>query len=356
MQIMLCGAADTRSIKKQFARVTNELGGVPWHYQSGEISYQNTATASWDTNSRSTVASAHLCVFAILGSYGEITWTVELQQALSAGIPFIILCLDETFQEYLTLRQYVDVDNAISDPGKRNLVKTLSELDSTRRQLTIVPFDMDSFAEVYRREAAKYFARGLEALAARAQKASLAMLLRGHAQLTTQDLVAAEELAVDEFEDKAWRKLAIKALAERGTASVDTVLALMGSQEQGVQRLTADNLAGLYRQRPPDPVFVDNLVRLANESDDVGLARRLIPSLFELDVPTAIRAAADFDLTEIGARRRLSGLLIEHENICRTDELHAVALELLARCVVKTEESGWLRRARECLERLQQDE
>ncbi|MCT7658039.1 hypothetical protein [Mycobacterium deserti] len=332
--------------------MTNELGGEPWHYLSGQISYQNKATASWVTNSKSTVNSADLCVFAILADYGEITWTVELQQALGSGIPFIILCLDDTYQEYLTLKRYVDVDAAISDLGKRNLVQTLSEIDSMSRQLTIVPFNMDSFVEVYRREAAKLFALGLDALAARARKESLAMLMQDHAQLTTQDLVAAEELAVDEFEEKAWRKLAIQALAHRETTSVDTVLALLSSREQGIQRLTVDNLAGLYRQRPPDPAFLDDCVRSANESDDVGLARRLIPSLFELDVASAIRAAAGLDLSEIGARRRLSGLLAENENACRTDELREISIELFSKCVLKTEESGWIRRAKDCLERL----
>ncbi|MEU6565272.1 hypothetical protein, partial [Nocardia nova] len=197
MDVMLCGASDTRDVQKQFARVTNELGGEPWHYLSGRISYQNKATASWVTNSESTVRSAHLCVFVILKSYGEITWTVELQQALSAGIPFVILCLEDTYREYLALKRWVDVDKSIPDAGRRNLVQTLSELESTR-QFTVVQFEMDSFAEVYRREAARCFARGLQALAARAQREALAALLHDPTRLTTRDLVAVEELAVDE--------------------------------------------------------------------------------------------------------------------------------------------------------------
>ncbi|AHH17040.1 hypothetical protein NONO_c22420 [Nocardia nova SH22a] len=354
VDVMLCGASDTRDVQKQFARVTNELGGEPWHYLSGRISYQNKATASWVTNSESTVRNAHLCVFVILKSYGEITWTVELQQALSAGIPFVILCLEDTYREYLALKRWVDVDKSIPDAGRRNLVQTLSELESTR-QFTVVQFEMDSFAEVYRREAARCFARGLQALAARAQREALAALLHDPTRLTTRDLVAIEELAVDEFEDKTWRKYAVEALAERGSADPDTVLALVNSREQGIQRLAVDRLADLHRQRPPDPGFLDDCVRVANTSDDAGLARRLIPALFDMDVPAAIRALASLDLSEIGTRRRLSGLLVEHENICRTGELRQISIELFSKCVLKTEESGWIRRAVDCLERLKQE-
>ncbi|MEU6564653.1 hypothetical protein, partial [Nocardia nova] len=157
------------------------------------------------------------------------------------------------------------------------------------------------------------------------------------------------------FEDKTWRKYAVEALAERGSADPDTVLALVNSREQGIQRLAVDRLADLHRQRPPDPGFLDDCVRVANTSDDAGLARRLIPALFDMDVPAAIRALSSLDLSEIGTRRRLSSLLVEHENTCRTAELRQISIELFSKCVLKSEESGWIRRATDCLERLKQE-
>lgn len=348
---MLCGASDMKDVVTQFVEVTSQLGGEPWHYLSGEILYRNSATASWDRNSRRTVAAADLCVFVVLRDYGKLTWGTELRGALDEGKPFLILCLASTYDEYYALRANLNSTTAIADEGKRNLVETLTEVEF-ERQLTIVRFDYGNFAEVYRREASKLFAEGLEALQARSRREALAGLLVSPDKLSTRDLVVAEEIAVDEFEDKTIRKQAVLALLARGAASEDVALNLVRSREQGVQRLAIANLPGLYRQRPPDPDFLADCVALANDADDVGLLRRLIPAVFEIDVAAAITVLAGLDLTEIGTRRRLATALEANEEGIIRAGMNPAAIALLERCLQKSETEGWLARCRAYVERL----
>ncbi len=348
--IMLCGASDTADLARSFAEVTQGIGGEPWHYQTGEILYLNNATASWEGNSRRTIAAADLCVFVILRRHGEITWSTELRAALDGGKPFLVLCLDTTYAEYLALTRNVAVD-AISDDNKRRLVETMTELES-ERQLTVATFDFNTFKDVYRREAAKLFEEALHLLSERSKRQTLIALLGDPARLTRRDLEAVEELAVDEFEDKHPRKLAVAALAARGGASPDTVLALMASKEQGIQRASIAGLSRLYVERPADPEFLDDCVSLANDSDDTGVTRRLIPAMFELGVAEAIQALDALDLGEIGARRRLAAALEANEGAIRDENLSLEAINLLNRCLVKTEDAGWLARCRSFIDRL----
>lgn len=350
---MLCGASDTEDITVAFAEVTASLGGEPWHYQSGQLLYLNNASAKWDGNSRRTVAGVDLCVFVILRRYGEITWNTELREALDSGKPFLILCLDSTRAEYLALTRTVPT-SAITDPEKRLLVETLTELEF-ERQLTVATFSFNTFTDVYRREVAKLFGEALEALSMRFRRQALVGLLGDPARLTNRDLAAAEELAIDEYEDKNRRKLAISALIARRATGSDTVLALISSQEQGVQRYSIANLAGLYTQRPADPTFMDDCVVLANSSDDVGIARRFIPVLFEIDLAQAIRTLDGLDLSEIGTRRRLAAALGDHESAIRSMGLVSETAALLSKCLNKTDEVGWLARCRSYLDRLQEE-
>jgi hypothetical protein len=349
---MLCGAADTHLVQAQFAKVVNDLGGEPMHYLSGQIHYLNMVSASWDRNSKSTVASADLCVFVILERYGEITWSTELQEALNNGKPFIILCRDDTYKAYLTLKRDVDVLTAIKDPDKRHLIEILTEMESDR-QLTIVQFSMETFPEILRREAAKLFQYAVTLLAQRFKRESLAKLLQSPDALTPGDLVAAEEIALDEFEEKAWRKSAVKALAQRGSASSDTTIALIRSPEQGVQRLAFDLLPQLHRPRPPDPDFLDDCVAVANRSDDLGVARRLVPALFDIDVRAAVHALRGLELAEVVSRWRLAALLVEHEAEYTGAHVRDEVVELLIKCLRDSKDPSWQTKARECIARLQ---
>ena len=217
----------------------------------------------------------------------------------------------------------------------------MTELES-ERQLTVATFDFNTFKDVYRREAAKLFEEALQLLSERSKRQTLIALLGDPARLTRRDLEAVEELAIDEFEDKHPRKLAIAALTARGGASPDAVLALLASKEQGVQRAAIAGLSHLYVERPADPGFLDDCISLANDSDDTGVTRRLIPAMFQLGVAEAVRALDALDLEA-------------NEEAIRHENLTLEAINLLNRCLVKTEDAGWLARCRSFIHRLESD-
>jgi hypothetical protein len=345
LQIMLCGASDTANVREDFVKVVTEFGGQPWHYLSGHIVHLNSVGASWRDNSVSTVQHADLCVFVIVENYGEITWKTELHEAMISGKPFLVLCLDRTYQTYLALIKNVGDLSAVTDTGKQNLVKVIQELE-TDRQLTIVPFSYGLFDTELRRQLATLFALSLQRLEERNRRGAVSRIFKDPSRLTLSDLELTTRMAVDELEDKIVRKQAIRALAARTAADEETTLTLLSSAEQGVQRLAVQLLAHLYSRRPAEPEFFEHCVSIVNQSDDVGLARRLIPSLLDIDLSAAIDALSELDLTEVGARRRLANILEDHENAILAAGLENPVRSLLARCLDATSESDWKTRCR----------
>ncbi|MER7889745.1 hypothetical protein ABTX15_07985 [Micromonospora sp. NPDC094482] len=351
LQIMLCGASDTDRIRGQFVKVVSDYGAEPWHYLSGRVLHLNAAGATWQSNSRSTVRNADLCVFVIVEKYGSITWETELHAALLAGKPFLVFCLDDTYKAYLAIRKSVSNLSALTDPGEQRLVETIRELE-TDRQFTVIPFSYDLFGEELRRQLATLFGLSLNHLEEKNRRAAAAGMFDDSLRLTPSDLALAAAIAVDELEEKSLRKQAVRVLAARRAADQDTALALLCSAEQGVQRLALQLLPDLYTQRPAELDFLDQCVMIANQSDDVGLARRLIPSLLDLDLGGAVQAMAGLDLSEVGARRRLAAMLEHHEAAIRSLDLTAGVRTLLARCLGDTNESDWKTRCRAFSDRL----
>ncbi len=353
LNVMLCGAADTGNVREMFRSVTADFGAEAWSYLSGEIRYANTATADWVENSRLTVEAADICVFVIVERYGEITWTHELDRALDSGTPFILLCLADTYTDYLTLKRNVAHLELIDDEDKRNLVSTLTDVESVR-QLTVVQYTFGNFAEIYRRELAKLFDEGVRALSTRYEREAIGRMLDEPERLRSRQLATVEDIALDEFEDKVLRKRAVAALATRGAAGEETVARLVASGEQGVQRLAVERLPDLCAGLAVDVDFLRECVSLANRSDDVGVVRRLIPALFAFGAEVAVAACAAIDLGEVGTRRRLADAIEAHEPDLATDEARRTAAAILARCVEPGLESDWKERARVVIDRLQQ--
>jgi hypothetical protein len=352
LKVMLCGAADTERLREEFTRTVLAFGGEPWHFVSGHILHLNNAQSSWQENSAYTVERADLCVFAIVERYGEITWKTELRRALAAGKPFLVLCLNETRQKYLTLRTAISDRSAITDPNERELVDLLSELESEQLQMTIASFGYGTFGEELRHQLTALFTLLLDQQEKRNRRAAAARLMHLPARLGMADLVALTELALDETEEKTSRKRAIRALADRRAAGEDTVRALLASTEEGVQRLTVQLLPDLMADDEADRDFFDHCVEIANRSDDVGLLRRLIPVLTQMDVAAALQSFESLDVTEIGTRRRLADALEAAEDEIRQAGLTAEAAAVLDRCLTPTSEKGWLARCRELRDRL----
>jgi hypothetical protein len=350
LDIMLCGASDIIQVQSEFDTVVQGFGARPWHFVSGQISHDNSLTSSWVKNSSATVRNMHVCVFVVVERIGEITWDTEFREALNNGKAVRILCREDTYGDYVTLRKEVTDPNAIT-PEKRKLVEVIGELEFERQQ-TIVPYQFGKFSAVLQVQLAILFADALRAMEKRAQHAAVEALLNSPGKLSAGQLDAVAEIAADEFATKTARKRAILALAARQAADDDLVRQLTQSPEQGVQRITIENIARLYRTRPAEAEMFDHLVSVANQSDDTGLARRLIPALLGIDLHRAVNALSALDLGDIGARRRLAQELESREQLITGPRLRADVLSLLARCMDTRQEADWKKRCREFAARL----
>lgn len=338
-RVMLCGAADTASVAREFADAVRAAGGDPWHYLEGQILYLNDATASFRRNSAQTVASSDVAAFVIVRNYGHIAWDTELRAALDDGKPVIVMCLAETYSAY------VEGSPAI-DPRLRDVLTEL-EVD---RSITVVPFAADAFGVQFARHLARLFQVALGTLQVRNRRQALAVLLGDPQRLAPHDLAVARDVAVDEFEDKRLRKRAVQALADTVGADVETLVDLVRSDEQGVSRLTLSLVDRLHRTRPPEPSLLEELVEVCNGSDDVGLARRLVTQLFALSPASAVAALQGLDVTEIGLRRRIAAGVEQNVDGLRSDPVLVEAtVELLLKCIGKATEAPWLARARALL-------
>ncbi len=351
LSVMLCGASDTDLVRGEFVDVITQFGGDPWHYLSGRILHLNSAHASWEHNSRATVQHADLCVFVIVERYGQLTWGTELREALLAGKPFLVFCLESSYQKYLALTRSITDLSAITSADERQLVVTLRELES-ERQITVVPFRSGYFRDELRRQLGTLFSLSLSSFEDRNRRGALALILHDPGKLHASDFPTVLGIALDESEDKNIRKAALRALAARRAADEETVLALLSSTEQGVRRAAAQSLAALYPTRPAEPEFIEQCVAVANASDDVGLARRLIPALLDIDLATAVKAVALLDLSEVGARRRLAQALENAEPRIVREGLADEVRALLRRCLEDPGEIGWLSRCKEFERRL----
>ncbi|QKV73962.1 hypothetical protein [Amycolatopsis sp. Hca4] len=350
LDIMLCGASDIDQVRREFDEVVQAFGGQSWHYISGQISHDNSLTSSWVNNSRATVLNMDICVFVVVERVGDITWQTEFREALGAGKAIRIFCREDTYREYLTLRRLVSDPNAIS-PERRKLVDTISELEFDRYQ-TIVPYQPGFFRDVLRMQLAMLFSDALHATESRAQHSAVEALLSEPGRLSSAELSSVAEIATDEFASKTARKRAILALAARQAADDDLVRQLTQSPEQGVQRVSIENIARLYRTRPAEAEMFDHLVSVANESGDTGLARRLIPAMLGIDFPLAVGALASLELTDIGARRRLAQELENREQLIEHRRVRLDVVSLLRRCLDASQEADWKARCRAFADRL----
>ncbi|NES12987.1 hypothetical protein G3554_21040 [Micromonospora sp. PPF5-17] len=348
LRIMLCGARDTERFREDFVQVAAGFDAEVWHYLSGDILHINHAQASWETNSRDTVRNAHVCVFLIVEAYGEITWQTELREALAAGKPTLVFCLEETYQAYQVLTRKA---SAIRDPGDQRLVDIIREVESERR-LTIVPFSYGTFRDRLKRQLSRMIELALGLMEERNKRTTVARILSEPARLSRSELAVSADIALDEFENKIWRKQAIRALAAHGGTDEESILALLASMEQGVQRLAVELLPQLYVPRPADPEFVAHCVAVANRSADVGVTRRLIPALLAIDLPVAVHAMSTLELVESGARRRLAEALEAHERDLTDPVVIDAVCTLLTRCLTAEFEADWKARCRLLHERL----
>ncbi|WP_029201476.1 hypothetical protein [Oribacterium sp. NK2B42] len=336
MRIMLCGSADTNQIYSSFAKVVEEFGAKPMSFLRGSHTYENSLVSSSVANSKASVKDADVCVFVINQNYGSITWTVEFNEALRLGKPFIILCEEQTIKTYRSLK-------SVSGKSEEfQKIYDLIEMIEQERDLTIVEYSAASFEKELSDQLGKLFELAVKAYTIAKQKEIAVYLLRSEVKLSDQDIKDLKEVLIDEYEGKKIRKDILTRLCSYHCLDKETVLDLIGSPEQGISRLAVDCLDQLMPSGAYTQDFLAECVDVINGHDDTGTERRLVSKILNIDVALGIKALRNLKLVEIGAKRRLAA---ELEN--KKEEIIAAgvvddALYLARECHKKAENSGWL--------------
>ena len=335
MKIMLCGSADTRVVYNDFEDIVLGFSSMPISFLNGSHTYENSLLSSSVANSRASIHDADICVFVINQAYGTITWNVEFREALRGGKPFIILCEKETMSAYRAFRKHG------GDSGTFKELYDLIEMIEQERELTICEYNITEFRKELREQLGKIYELSVKTYTRVKQREIAAYLLKSGAELSGRDIDDLKEILVDEYENKKTRKDILQRLSEYHCLDKDTVLDLIGSQEQGVSRLTVDNLDQLMRPAAYDLAFLKECVAAVNGHDDTGTERRLVSKILDIDVKNGVTALLELKIIEIGVKRRLTTELIRHKDQIVDSGVIEEALILAKECHKKAEDKGW---------------
>lgn len=339
LTVMLCGAADTDIVLDQFRELGMRMGFDAWSYLDGTIRYHNSATSGWRENSRASVLQADVAVFVLIKRFGEIAWTEELSQALTAGLPFLMLCLDETFSAFRAAQRG---DAASGDHNEDQLFTALDRVER-EYQVTIVPFGTQYFADTLQQHLGGLLQRATTVLRGDNERAAQRLLISGERELTPDELEHVRAIAVDELEDKNIRKRALEVLANANAIDAPTALDLCRSLEQGVARKMLTLLPVTAQGFPLE--FFAEVAEVVNELDDVGMDRRLITALFALDADRAYAGLAKLTISEIGSARRVLAGIAQREDLevgAAPEIIRAQFDALVSRCLAYGQAGGRL--------------
>ena len=347
---MLCGAGDCDVVKKPFDEVIANFGGEAVNYQTGNFFYENHAYSDFRKNSAMTVKNVDLCVFVVIESVGEITWDTELVTVILEGKPFILLCENQVYQRYLILKSALNDFRDLNEQDAK-LIHLIHELE-TIRNITAVPFEITYFKEELTRQLAIIFSVALQKLAkGNCSVRAIGKMIRKEA-ISEGERELLIDIAKDDFEDKQIRKSIIRYLFNDGV-DADTLRSLMESTEQGVQRLVFQNIGLLYKDRPFPIDLLENAVSISNNTADVGIARRYIEAVFDIDVALGIKSLLKLEITEIGVKRRIAQCLVQNKDTILSDGVVPEAIELARKCSKKGADDGWLKDISEFIEEME---
>ena len=345
MDIMMCGTSKAADNYDKFKKTVAGFGATPHFFTMGNIRHAPRLNSDAGKVSEFAVAHSDICVFIISEGAGKITWDIELPKADIEGIPIIIMASKEVMAIY-TKNDGKSVSD-ITDPAHQHIVENTRKVVDTYGFSPTV-YTQRNFTKVLREQLSEALLFAVEEYRKRN--------LRMNALLKSKDSIRKNphlilKIAKDEMEDKKYRKLAIARLCEIGIAE-DDFFALLQSDEQGVGRITAERAKELVRDKKPID-FYEKCFTIACDTDDSGLIRRLLKSLFGLDPVLALKASSVVDCNEIGTKRRVSDQLLKYAEYYIEHGLQDVLLERCRICSMKGHEQGWLKDIRDLRDRLE---
>lgn len=316
---MLCGAGDLTELLPPFREVANEMGFNPLNFTDGTIFYHNYGVNQWERNSKLTVKSSDVLVFVINEKFGEITWNTELDEAISNGKNFIVLCRDETYAKY---RYHKDERLEYpADTNKRSLYALLNKIE-TVNQLSVIPFNIFDFKRRVKEHIMKLVKFALSLTEKENQKNSFLPILLSSKynnllpkHINELNEKICREIVFDFFENKETRKRALEYFKYSKSLSDDEISELCADMEQGLKRKTISILIDLLGSKNNlDELFEKIITNMAND-DDVGVIRRAIKSLATISLERAIKHFhLFFPASDIGTPKRIISNFKEKES------------------------------------------
>lgn len=321
MNVALCSAADVLESKLElFKDVVNELGlntVVFVDPVKGQNNYDNDIEASIKI-----IELAHIVVFVLIETSGEITWNTEFIETLNSGKPFILLVHNQLQEDYF--RHWVLNPNAYADnhPFYRAF-KTLDLLRS--RGISIIGFTSDKvFRTTLKMLILNEIEQGLIALQEKNKKKStIGNILKPTYKTFFLDKKSHTEenyyleILFDQFQNKEVRKRLIYYFTLHKGLTDDQIIDLLNDSEQGISRMAAEKLPKLVDSGNNIPHIVDELIDFADQSGEVGIIRRSIAVAFSMDTKfTTKKIMSLFPAADIGTPKRILKWLINNpENI-----------------------------------------
>lgn len=321
INIMLCGAGDVNELLPPFKEVANEIGFNPLNYTDGTILYHNYGINRWERNSRLTVNSSDILLFVINERYGQITWSTELDEANINGKNFIILCRDETYKNYRFFKdQRLEYPTNL-DQNKKDLYILIDRIENTN-QLSVIPFNIFDFKTRVKEHLMTLFKFALSLTEKENQRNSFLPVLMSSRynnllleHVNTKNEKICREILFDFFENKEMRKRALEYFKYSKSLSDEDITELSSDMEQGLKRKTLVMLPELLgHQNNLNVIFEDIITNIAND-DDVGLIRRAIKTLSNVNLELSIRYfGLLFPAADVGTPKRIISVIKEREN------------------------------------------
>ncbi len=318
MQIMMCGSKDVESFLEPFQEQVYLIESQPISYLDGNLAYSN--FQNWKENSIDTLKASDVAVFVVNQQYGKITWEEEFKVANQEGTNYIILCQQDTYNNYLNFNWAAEaIQN--STENTLNVYKALLEVD--RLQKTIIPFTVNTFAPTLRKQLNILLTKAAKALKSENRKSIILQIVRSRDQHSVRELAKKEnnvflkELLRDIFQAKEVRKRILECftLIEELYLVDAEIIDLLNDSEQGVRRKTIQLLPQLIRKGISNLDFLfENIMKLSDDADDVGIDRRAIVSMLEIDMILATRHLLSLKMDDIGTPRRIVQWFEAHED------------------------------------------
>lgn len=318
MKVLLCGASDLEGdIRDLFDEIVGSMRFEPHHYDRLNPGTDN--HMGWPANSITAVRNCEIIVFVIKEKNGDITWQHEYYEAIKQGKSIIILVdgnlFDRYFKDYLADRiKDVEHDPAyatfqtldkllahqrtpIGYKGSRGFEKMLKlSLNNEMNKAMSVFIEHNkrhTIVEKIKQEDYKDF------LNSRKENAEIEIL---------------KEVLLDIFEHKEVRKRILSFFTRLKTLDDDQLSQLIFDGEQGVSRATADKLAELVGPMNDKDKLIGDLVSTLESTNDAGIIRRSIKSIFAIDPKIAVKRLKDlFPAHDIGTPKRILRWLLENQ-------------------------------------------